>query len=129
MRTAARWSRRDCRVVSPLAMAQHVLVEHHFPQTRIGRAYWINFGRQNSFAEVSPAGASVAEHELESRLDGIAAAVMEASGRIDEQHRAARIAEFQNVFSIRGGVNFLVADAVASSAAPVSHCLGRFLCS
>src|SRR5450755_4592574 len=114
-----------CEPVLP--MAQHILAEHHFSQTGIGGANWINLGWQNRFTEVGPASAAVANHELKSRLDGIAAAVMEASRRIREQYRAARITEFNHIFSIGDRVNFPIADAVTSPAAPIAQGLRGFL--
>jgi hypothetical protein len=76
------------------------LAENHFSQTRIGGPYRINLGREDCLTEVRPAGSGIADHELESGLDGIAAAVMEACRRIGEQHCSAGIAEFNRIFPI-----------------------------
>ncbi len=74
---------------------------------------------QDRFGEIGPARAGVADHQLEPRLDRIAAAVMKATGGFDKKNCAARIAEFDDFLPIHDRVNIFIAHAIAALSVPI----------
>src|SRR5437763_14219896 len=77
--------------------------------------------RHDCFAEIGPAGAGVAEHELESGCHRVAAAKMEAARGFNEKNRTTRVAELDDFLPVHDGVNMLVGYAGAALSTPIAQ--------
>ncbi len=53
--------------------SEHVFVQHYLSQTRVGIANGVDLVWHDRLAEIRPVGTGVTEHELEPRLDRVAA--------------------------------------------------------
>src|SRR5262245_11626891 len=92
------------------------LLEHHSPQARIAVLEWVRKWPHEGLGEVAARHRRESIHQLEARLEGVAAAVVEALAGIDEQHRSLGVGKLDGLPAVHDSIHLLVGDPVGTAA-------------